>query len=94
MRKAIEPRYISPESISVGDAINVVIGQSDGVTVSKHGTVATRDVVGRDTILYTSLGGEIMRYSQSFRPLRITLLARVEPSDNVLALFDIERKVQ
>ena len=87
MRKTIEPTYIRAQSIEIGDTINVVFRDVKGVQVSRLGTVATRDQERYDTVLYTAEGGELLRYSPSFHPLRITLLNRVERPQDLLELF-------
>jgi hypothetical protein len=88
-RKRMEPIYIRPEAIEIGDTINVVTREIKGVTTSKLGTVAYRDHEKHDTVFYTSEGGELMRYSTSYRPQRITLLDRVEREQGMLPLFDM-----
>lgn len=87
MRKALEPRYIIPENLQIGDTINVVWPTVQGLTKSQVGIVGTRQHEGADTVLYTPEGGELLRYNRSIRPKRVTLLDRKE-SNNYLMLFD------
>ena len=91
MTKRIEPRYIKPELVEIGDTINVVHKEVNGVTVSKLGMVADRQHEKHDTIFYTLDGAELFRYGVNYRPQRVTLLNRVDRRQTLLSLFENEK---
>ena len=94
-RKTIEPRYIKPESIHIGDTVRIV-WEVDDTERTATGKVAKREHYGATTGYYTASGVELFMYNPGQVPFivgatikHVTLLDRSEPDLGALPLFEM-----
>lgn len=69
------PRAIRYEAVQIGDVIEVVTRQQNGLTVTKRGRVHVKTPPNRQIIaLYTKEGGLIANWSRDHPPTTVRLI--------------------
>ena len=85
------PRFVKPEQLDIGDLIRITYDPDNtGITATRQGTIARREYVGSERVLYTREGGCLLTWHPEHKSPRITLLAKAEQPQTMLDLFAVE----